>query len=277
MKRIVSFVVLAVVLGFVAFSFQGTVAAQSPAPMPVPPTGATPAGLPPAETPAEIRRQSDAAVDRNILSPTAETLNEGQLTFNSYELFLAGVSYGVTNDFQISGTTLLPITEDFPLVLAIAGKLRVHKTESSIFSIQPLVLVLSNNGSTASLMGLYALYDRILDEEGKVAVTLGGSALGVVGSSDADINLSDGLLLSLTAGISARTGRIVKLMGELTLPAAYHDGTTEFAEEGMLFNYGVRFFGPTLAVDLTFVRPIHPDVDTGLILGFPFVAFSARF
>ncbi|MDZ4696189.1 MAG: hypothetical protein SGI86_13670 [Deltaproteobacteria bacterium] len=229
------------------------------------------------QTPAEARRAGDAAVDRNILVPTAETLNEGDLTFNSYELLLAGLTYGITDDLQISGTTLLPVTEDFPFVLVAAAKYRLHKGPLSIFSVQPTVAIFANDGENATLLGIQALYDRILDPEGKWVLTLAGGGYGVLGSTSGDIDLNDGTVLTMSAGISGRLGRIVKFIGELYLPAVYSNGDFEFGEEALLFNYGVRFFSHSIAVDLAFLRPIHPDADTGLVMGIPFVTFSARF
>jgi hypothetical protein len=229
-------------------------------------------------TPAELRRNGDVSVDRNILMSSAETINAGEVTFNSYELFLAGLTYGTTNNLAVTGTVLLPIVEDMPFLVSLSGKYRLHAGANNIFSVEPNLIYARSDGESIALAGVHALYDHIFDREGRYTLTLVMSAMGVLGATTGDVDLSDGAILGLSAAFSGRIARIVKLIGELYLPGAISRNKTELVEEALLFNYGVRFFSRTIAVDLTFLRPIHPDADTGpLVMGVPFVAFSARF
>lgn len=226
---------------------------------------------------AEMRRQSDASVDRNILMSSAETINAGDVTINSYELFLAGVTVGVTDDIAISGTVLLPITEDFPFWGTLAAKFRLYAGSNNIFSLQPVLMHLRVDGESATLFGTNVLYDHIFDDRGRYTLTLGASALGVLGATEGDLDLSDGALLGFSGAFSAHVGSFVKLMAELYLPGAITSDETELVQEALLANYGVRFFSSSIAVDLTFLRPIHPDAETPLVMGIPFVTFAARF
>lgn len=229
------------------------------------------------KTPADARRDADASVDRNILMPSAETVNAGDLTFNSYELVFAGLTYGITDDIAISGTGMLPIVEDFPRFFSLTGKFRVHAGSNDIFSLQPNLIYFGVEDEAAGLFGVHALYDHIFDDDGRYTLSLAASALGILGATSGDVDLADGALLGFSSAFNARVGSIVKLMGELYLPATLTPDNSMLLEEGLLFNYGVRFFGSSIAVDLTFLRPVHPDVDSPLLMGLPFVTFSARF
>src|SRR3990172_3839989 len=83
-----------------------------PAPMPVPAV-AVEAQLPP----DQIGRHEDPHIDRgfiNLLSPTAETQPRGSFSFNDSQLILLGLTYGATDNLQLSFMTLAPIFEDMP-------------------------------------------------------------------------------------------------------------------------------------------------------------------
>jgi hypothetical protein len=232
--------------------------------------------------PAEVRRDADATVDRNLVMPAAETLPKGALAFNSYELFLAGLSYGITDNVQISATTLLPIVEDIPFVLITNLKLNVYRSPRLVLTTMGSATVATENGSTLGGFGLGLVMDSLLDERGRFALTTGVLSQFAFGStSDDDVAFADGAFLLLWAAISARVHDRVKLIGELLLPGGYTwagSGDLQLIPEAMIFGYGVRFFGKTLAVDLSFLRPIHPDVDTGeLVMGVPWIAFAALF
>ncbi len=226
---------------------------------------------------ADARKQADAAVDRNILLPSAETISAGQLTFNDYEIFLVGLTYGITDDLQVSATTLLPIVSDIPFVALVSAKYRLIAMDNMLLSIQPTLNLAHSSGETGGTFGFQLLYDYIVDDAGDLTLSAGLSAnwLFVAGTFD---EVSDGAGLLLGGAVTWRVAEIVKLMGELVLPGAIGGGEFELVEQALLFNYGVRFFGERIAVDLTFLRPIHPDVDVGpLLMGIPYLTFSARF
>jgi len=62
------------------------------------------------------RKDRDAAVDRNILLPSAETLSKGDIAVNSYELLLLGMSVGVTDAVELSATSLVRRSRSTPPV-----------------------------------------------------------------------------------------------------------------------------------------------------------------
>ena len=68
-------------------------------------------------THAGDRKRSDVSAGRNIAAPSAETVEGGTLTVSNYELIFMGLTYGVTDNLQLSTTTLLPIVEGMPLML----------------------------------------------------------------------------------------------------------------------------------------------------------------
>jgi hypothetical protein len=231
-------------------------------------------------SPAERRRAEDASVDRNIFLSSAETIGEGKIAFNSYELLLAGLTYGVTDNLQLSVSTLLPITKDFPLVLVFNGKYRLIHTDRFILSVIPSGSIAheSTTDVTVGTMGAGVALDYLLDQQGNFVFHGGATiAWGFGGSDSDDMDFADGALFLLNAGMNFRIHKYIKLLFELTLPGGYYKDDFEILEEGLLVGYGVRFCSSFISVDLTFIRPIHPDVETDFVMGIPFVAFSARF
>lgn len=274
--------------------FSAPVFAQFEKPDPNAPDAVAPAGesnLSGQSAGALKRKKDDASVDRNILFPTAETINKGDVTFNSYEVLFAGLTYGISDDMQISATTMLPIVTEIPFILLGSLKYRVLKNNNIIVSVQPNFSLFREtfNGSsgdetvTAGGFGASLLLDYLLDPAGKFVLTGGVNAQFMFGGSDeSDFQVADGAIFYLYGAFSAKLGKMVKLMAELSLPGGIYwggDGTEfEVVQQALLFNYGIRFFGKSVAVDLSFLRPIHPDVDTGsLLMGIPWLNFSARF
>jgi hypothetical protein len=83
-----------------------------------------------------VARHRDASIDRGFTTGHAETIGKGKWAFNSYELFLAGLTYGLTDDLQLSFTTLLPITSDVPLLIGLSPKLVVHRSDRVVAAIR---------------------------------------------------------------------------------------------------------------------------------------------
>ena len=258
-------------------------APAEPAPAVAPPAAAMPEK--PAQSPAQLRRQADPSADRNILLPSAETVEKGDLTLNSYELFLAGITYGITDSLQMSLTTLLPITTEIPLVVLGAAKIRLIKSDRFVLSLVPTGSVISSDGQTMGSVGLGVYGDVILDDLGKWVFSFSETNIWGFGhrvdDSEGDAvgtQYLDGILFALSLAMNYRVHEYIKVLTELILPGGVVNGDWALVEEGLLLGYGVRFFGRTLAVDLSFLRPLHPDVDDqGLLMGFPYLTFSARF
>ena len=227
------------------------------------------------ETPVSLRKAADASVDRNIVMPTAETLGKGEWAINSYELLGFGVSYGVADQAHVSFTTIAPITTDFPIGGILSGKFQVVETSRFLFALQPSASWFTQEGDSAGTVSLNAACDFVLDQQGRVALTLAEVSTWSY-SGDGNIGLGDAALFLLSGGINGRVGKFVKLMGEVVLIATYADGDFDFVDEGFFFNYGIRFFGRTLAADLSFIRPVGEDTGE-FLMGIPYVSFTARF
>jgi hypothetical protein len=234
-----------------------------------------------AEEQPDPRKTSDASVDRNILTASAETIGAGEITFNSYELFLAGLTVGITDRVQVSATTLLPVFKDMPFVLALAAKGQLLASPHLRFSLQPDFVIARWGDSSAGIFGLQLLLDVIFDEGGKLVLSLTESNQFAFGERSGDLETLDIMMVGLGATLSVGLGSHVKLLAELTLPGGYADGQVELVKEALLLAYGVRFHGSSVAADIAFVRPMHPDVSGDftkvLPMGFPLVTFSARF
>jgi hypothetical protein len=90
------------------------------------------------------------------------------------------------------------------------------------------------------------------------------------------LSFAEGFLLSLDVGVTLGVARNVKIVLEAQMFGVAGARGFELTDAA-LFNYGVRFHGTDLAVDLAFIRPIGP-IDLGpLLLGIPYLTFSARF
>lgn len=258
-------------------------AALPPAPTPAAPSPA-PQAPPPPPAPAPIalaspvtthREPQDANIDRTFLLPTAETQPKGSLTFSDYELLLLGLTYAVTDNFQFTGTTLVPLHEDMPFVGQISAKLQ---------------LLDEGRLKVAALAGLWFVNDEN-DYEGDsendlVVGSLGGAASYCLDETCAGLlsasatlshsNQDDEEILLYGASLVHPLTRRIKLLLELDTATAFHDGESDDLD-GYLFGYGLRFFQGDIAGDVGFLKPVGQDFDGDeLPLGIPFVNFSYR-
>lgn len=230
-------------------------------------------------TALEAARDRDASIDRGFLSTHADTIGKGNWAINSYELFLLGISYAPTDDLEIALTTSLPIADGMPFVGSLAPKYVFYRTADTAIAVRGIVwygTVLGESSSIGSFsVGLHL--DQYLDHAGRFglhAALSGGTAFGP-GFDSSDLQLASGALFQLDLGFTAGVANVAKLLVEAQIFAAKTSDEFRVAPI-VLLNYGIRFHGKGLAADLGFVRPIG-DVESGLILGLPFVAFSARF
>jgi len=219
---------------------------------------------------AGTRTDIDADADHNIMTPTTATLNQGELSFNSYELFFAGVSYGVTDEFQLTFTTLLPIVSGIPFVGLFTGKYRLMQSDTMAFAVQPGALIMSKDGDTIGSINLTFMLDFLLNEDNVITLSQSNNI------PFANNDMMSGFLFTITAAINSRVSEHVKLVAELTMGGSYYDGSFDMATDAMLFNYGVRFFTGDLAALLSFIRPISSG-DNTFLMGFPYVTFTAKF
>jgi hypothetical protein len=253
------------------------------APAETAPAETAPAETAPAETaPAEVdgaaaqARMRDASIDRGFIVSHAETLPEGMWALNSYELVGIGLSYGITEDVEVSIISLVPIVAGMPLVAAPSVKWAFHRTEDQVLSAKLGLnyIGISDVGGGTFSAGLY--HDFFFDPDGFYSMHLGVEVGGFFGQLDGSVGTADGAFLLFDLGFSAQLSDSIKLMAEFLLPAATNG--EEFAVSPIMnVTYGIRWFGEGLSVDLGFLRPFG-DEDLGdvLIMGVPYVAFSGR-
>jgi hypothetical protein len=226
--------------------------------------------------PVERARARDAAIDHGLIASHAETIGAGKWSFNSYELFAVGLTYGFTDDFQLSVSTLLPIVSEMPLVLSVAPKLVLWRGHSTTLAAQVQSFIISVDGETAGLGSAGLAVDQYLDGDGRLILHGGLQAGKFFGTTDSGINLSEGALAQLDVGITAGLTDLIKVLLEAKIFAGF-DGEEFKVANVVLVNYGVRFHGQTLAADLGFLKPVGEDSNDDFVLGLPFVSFSARF
>ena len=225
----------------------------------------------------ELAKKRDASIDRGFIVSHAETLNEGEVALNSYELFLAGISYGITDDVEITFTTLLPIVKEMPIVLSPQAKWAFFRTDNQVLTAKlnfNYATLPNEPGGGGSISGGIS-HDLYFDDEGRYAMFTGLDVGGVFGHVESDVQMFDGAFFIANLGFSAQVNDYLKVMVEGILPAGYAEKQFEVAEV-VNVTYGVRFFGETLAADLGFIRPLGKGMgDSSLAMGLPYVAFTA--
>ena len=225
---------------------------------------------------AEKARFRDASIDRGFIFSRAETLPEGKVALNSYELLGIGVSYGVTNDVEVSFISLLPIVADMPLVASPSVKWAFQRTEQQVLSAKLSLNYITSDGSGAGNLSAGVYLDHYFDTEGRYSLHLGAEFGGVFGNFSGDVDFAEGMLILFDVGFSAQVSDGIKLMIEALIPAVYTGSNGFQVPEFLNVTYGVRWFGEDLSVDLGFLRPVASGVSDVLVMGIPYVAFSGR-
>lgn len=219
----------------------------------------------------EQRYQSDPSVDRNIVFSTAETLSEGDIVFNSYQVFFIGVSYGLTDWTEFSMTALYPVEGATAVAAIFSLKQKLFQGNRFILSIQPNIFGGFNSGSTGGgdaggMIGFNLLCDILLFSH----ITLSFSQSNIVLSNIFD----DPVIMGVSMGITTEINDFLKLMVEGALFRGYKDGELREVEESYLITYGIRYFNKSFAIDLSMIRSEH---FLSFPAGFPFLAISGRF
>ena len=242
-------------------------------PPPAPSTGIAPMPVEPAPvTSVDQGVLEDANSGRSWLSPTALTDPKGTWSFSDYELLAVGVGYSPTDHLSLSATTLLPLTEDFPLLLFLNAKLQVVKSGNLRVALQGAILHFrESSGSTtvsATAGDVGAVATLCLDIECHSHLS-GFLAAGFAYEEQAAVPFL------VAASLAYRVGKHVKLILEVDSGFIAGDGVTVGADGFLLF-YGVRFTSRNIGVDLALAKPICEGCNDGLVLGIPFVAFTYR-
>lgn len=257
--------------------------AVAPAPTPAPPPAPLPAATAAEATQAPAGRYEDANIDRAWLTPTAFTQPVGSWSFNDYELFMVGLTYGVTDDVHLTASTLLPIVEDMPFVGLFGGKAKLVTSGRLHVAAAGTLMVVSAEVSTTGTTGDSS------DRETTWLALVGGVASycldegchsllsGVLMTGFAEESDNSQLPLTLSGSALYKVSRRIKLLVEVSGAATF--GEVNELARGALVGYGLRFCSGELAGDVGFLKPFDSESDEGddvLPLGMPWITFTYR-
>jgi hypothetical protein len=248
--------------------------APPPPPMVRPLVLAPPIVAPPPATTVDQGVIDDANSGRNWLTPTALTPPAGTWSFSDYELLLISGGYAVTDQFQISATTLLPVFEDMPFFGMVSAKYQFLKSGNVRAAFQGAIVHVNEGG------------DDEFDDDSVTIGNLGGALTlcidddchshftGYLGAGFANEE-SESVPFVAAAAATLRLGKHVKAVFELD--TAFVVGDINEESDAYLGWYGIRFTSNMIGVDLGFAKPLCSDCDDDdLPLGFPFVSFTYR-
>jgi hypothetical protein len=189
-------------------------------------------------------RRSDPNYTRLFFAPTGRALKNGQGYFSAYEIFFPFIAVGVGDIVTLAG-----------------GMSLIPAASSQIFYLAPKItpLHLQNFDLSAGVLYINALGS---DFSGGGIVY----AVGTYGSSDHALTVGLGWGFAggeiankpiLLLGGEIRLTNSIKLISENWIPPG-----TDF----VVYSFGFRFFGESVAADLGFIRPSKMDSS-----GFPFI------
>jgi hypothetical protein len=197
--------------------------------------------------------REDPNTSRLFFGPTARTIRQGDGYFGVYELFIPFVSFGVTDDFTISGGSpfYIGMFGAAPPIY-VAPKLRIASSEAFDLAVGGLLVVIPSEDYTFGVgygVGTYGTRDH--------AFTAG------LGWGYVEDEVSSRPVVMI--GGETRTGRTTKIITEnWFVPGS----------DGVLLSGGVRFFGERLSADAGLIGFLGSE-DTGCC--FPLVNFVYHF
>jgi hypothetical protein len=209
-------------------------------------------------------------VDHVVLLPTAETHPEGRLYFSAYEVIFWQLGYAISDRVQATVTTWPVIAKGQPFFIDGSFKANFYRSDVARLAVAAgatyVASTVDEANDTASVGHLAAL--------GQVCVTA-GCWTSVVGGLSGWVPLGqgDGTVYAGGIGLTSKLGKYVGLLLEVDSGAYYHDKLN--MAEGALVNYGLRFAGSSIGVDLTMLKPIGAGTDD-IVMGWPWIAFTYR-
>jgi hypothetical protein len=238
---------------------EGVPETAPPAEVPPPPPAAP-------DAPASDVRYLDAAANRVVWLPTAETNPEGTFFFGIYEVLGLQFGYALTDDIEFALTGVVPI-DTFPYAFDLSIKwnvLRHHVFRIALF------------GS----IGVYVDGDREEAIGGRA-----GAAFQLCFNDDctSHASLSAGALISnhidtelpfaVGAGVVVRVHRLLALVVE----PLYGRIEKMNAEDAFVLNYIFRIGQLDWSLDVGMTRPFVDELSGGpFVAGFPWLAFNYR-
>ena len=198
-------------------------------------------------------RHADPNHTRLFFAPTGRGLRAGQGYFSSYELFFPFLAYGATDFLTLAGgVSVFPGTESQIYFLAP----KVNLPPMGRLSVAAGVLYINSTASSGEGVGVTYGVGTYGSENSALTVGLGW---GFSGGTYADKPV-------LVLGGEARLSKYTKLITENWIPPN---------SDGMIYSFGLRFFGENLAADLGFFGSSNSQT-TGFPF-FPWVSFAYNF
>ena len=228
----------------------------------------------------DIRRSSDASVDRNIWLPSAEILPVGDFVINSYEIFFCGLSYGVTDFLQLSFTGAVPVGGLRTAFLH--SKFQLIRTEHLLFSIQPTIGLYFSPRNESGGFALGTLFDWVIDEGGNYVLSVSHNFVFAHNWKDEvegyrDLDFKEFFMSLTSLCINARVRGHFKFFLELMIYHGDVEGVgSRLMEESILLGYGMRISSAGFSIDFSFVRPMTAMEFGPYDLGLPYLTFSIR-
>ncbi len=181
---------------------------------------------------------------RLFFGPTGRTLPQGDAYLGVFELYLPFLAYGITDRITLAGGVPLIFGEDLPMVLYLAPKVQLVRSERVTGSVGALSFFTSE-GNAGLVYGAMT-FD---DPNGRASLTTGG------GGAYAEGDVADGGVLMF--GGDVRATRSLKLMSENYVIVG--------DEQLALLSFGIRFIGEHLSADVGLVIPSQAAIALPLV------------
>ena len=250
------------ILAALLVSLPALAAADEPAP-PTAVTADTLAGdeapVPAAELAASERGRHEAPHgDRLLLLPSAETQPARSLSVSvGSDVFSnLGVTYALTDNFQITGQVMLPPAGILPYKWTGSAKWRFFHSDRLRMAAQATykyIDLFEDSAGAGQLSGGLAT-SVCIDRSCRSLASASVSVSGLPGAGD--------FQLVYGGGLTVRLADHLKLVGEGASSASYSDYAGGFQQtEAALVSGGLRLFGEHAAADLGVVKAIHTGDD----------------
>ncbi len=219
-----------------------------------------------------LNKNSDAASDKNLFTSSAETLNQGEVTINNYEIAVFGISVGATDNLELSLSTTPVIPDN--IVLLGSMKYKLFNSESSNVSIQLSQSYVyeynedyynddyddNDDDDDARLTVISILYDFMPTK--RVTIGLG---FRTYFNSETELNK---LNIMTSLAISVKLFKYLNFLGEVI---SLHEPSDEDSKSENLFGFGFRTGNNFFAMDLAFVK-FYEESDL-----FPYATINFKF
>ncbi|MGC4064449.1 MAG: hypothetical protein QM784_07360 [Polyangiaceae bacterium] len=211
-------------------------------------------------------REVDANVDRLVLMPTAETHPKGRLYFSAYEVVFWQLGYAFTDHVQATITSWPYVVRD--QVFFVDGTVKANFLRTDLLRLAVLggaTYAAEDDGDDATTIRGGVL--------GQLCVTAGcwtSISGGIIGWKE--VGGSEDSLWTGGIGLTSKLSKNIGILLEVDSATGRDNGDPDLADFALL-NYGLRFSGRTMGVDIAMVKPMPTHE---FVLGLPWISFTYR-